>query len=99
MKQLPLLQQYSGEVFNIGGGLNNSVSLYEYTQLCQEITGKEIAIGSEPTANKVDIPYYVTDTALTQKVFDWQPKKSVHTIVADIHGWLRDNSEQLKEIF
>ncbi|MBU0483627.1 MAG: NAD-dependent epimerase/dehydratase family protein [Proteobacteria bacterium] len=98
IKQLPVMAKYSGEVFNIGGGLANSVSLLEYTGICQEVTGNKIEINSDPETNKVDIPYYVSDCSRAQSVFGWQPEKSVWKMVGDIHLWLQENRAQVEEI-
>ncbi|MBU1565859.1 MAG: NAD-dependent epimerase/dehydratase family protein [Proteobacteria bacterium] len=97
-KQSAVLAKHAGEVFNVGGGLGNSVSLCEYTDICREVTGKTIDITSVAETSAVDIPYYVSDNSLAQSVFGWQPEKCVSDIVTDIHDWLKRNSSQLEEI-
>ena len=48
MKKLKNIENYSGEVFNVGGGENLSISLKELTERCQKITGNSIPIGKIP---------------------------------------------------
>lgn len=96
--QLPKIAKLSGEVFNIGGGRENAVSLREYTELCRQEVGRSIAIGARPETNPVDIPYYVSDCSLAAQTFGWQVRQPVSQIVADIYQWLQANEQQLREI-
>ena len=90
---------WTGDVFNAGGGLASSTSLVEYTQLCQEATGRTLAIGSIPETQPTDIPYYVTDNAKVQAAFGWTPQKTARDIVGDIHTWLVDNGDLVRPMF
>ncbi|CAI8045588.1 CDP-paratose 2-epimerase [Geodia barretti] len=90
---------WTGDVFNAGGGLASSTSLVEYTRLCQEATGRTLAIGSIPETQPTDIPYYVTDNAKAQAAFGWTPQKTARDIVGDIHTWLVDNGDLVRPMF
>jgi CDP-paratose 2-epimerase len=46
--QLNNLSDFSGQVFNVGGGKEISTSLCELTYLCREVSGNQISISSEP---------------------------------------------------
>jgi CDP-paratose 2-epimerase len=98
-KQLAGADKCEGEVFNIGGGQEISTSLLELTALCREVTGSEVPIAEEPQTSPVDIPLYISDYGKAARAFDWQPQRSVRTIVEDIARWLRENEAQLKAIF
>jgi len=86
-------------IYNVGGGMENSTSLLEYTALCQETTGRHIDIDADPVTNPVDVPYYVSDISKVANAFGWQPELSLPEIVATIHGWLQSNREQLEPMF
>lgn len=88
-----------GRVYGIGGGVKGSASLFEYTQVCEKITGQVIQIGSRPETAEVDVPYFVTDSRKASEKFSWCPKKSVEDIVADIHAWLVSGGENLRALF
>lgn len=98
-KQLSKIDDYSGEVFNIGGGQETSASLLELTSLCQEVVGSKMPIGEEPQTSPVDIPLYISDYSKAARSFDWQPQRSMRAIVEDIVIWIRENEAQLKAIF
>lgn len=93
---LDRLDSHRGEVFNAGGGLENSVSLREMTDICQRLTGREIPFGSVTQTRPGDIPWYVTDNAATSAAFGWSPRLSVEQVVRDTANWLGDRPEILK---
>ena len=45
--QLLKIDQHRGQIYNVGGGLENSVSLQELTKTCQELSGNEIPVSSD----------------------------------------------------
>src|SRR6516164_763260 len=60
-KQLAELDRHSARTFyNVGGGMENSVSLGELTEFCQEFSGKRMEIGRIPETRDADIPFYVS---------------------------------------
>jgi CDP-paratose 2-epimerase len=96
-RQLPRIAKYSGEVFNVGGGPDGSVSLRELTALCSELLG-EVPIGSDPETSWVDVPLYISDCAKVRSAFDWRPARTVRTIVTDIIDWLKSNESALRSL-
>jgi CDP-paratose 2-epimerase len=58
-KQLAELDRHSKQSFyNVGGGIENSVSLQELTKFCQEFSGNRIEIGRIAETRDADIPFY-----------------------------------------
>ncbi|MFM8268996.1 MAG: NAD-dependent epimerase/dehydratase family protein [Pseudomonadota bacterium] len=90
-KQIESSYQHRGESFNVGGGEEHSVSLAEYTMLCEGVTGKSIAIKRESESSAVDIPWFITDAEKARAEFNWLPQKSKQNIVTDIKEWLKKN--------
>lgn len=81
----------SGETFNVGGGLSNSLSLLETTHLCQEITGHQISIFSKPENRSADLKLYVTDNSHITQAIGWTPRRTPHETLASIVEWLRSS--------
>lgn len=96
--QVRNLSSYRGGIFNVGGGLETSVSLAELTRICRDATGNAIDIASVPENRNADIPYYVTDNAKVRAATGWAPRKKPEAILTDIVRWLRDNQDILKPI-
>jgi len=90
---------YDGDVLNVGGGIERSVSLMELTQLCRKVVGNEVATGGVSDTAAFDVPLYVSDCSRLFSRSDWRPKRSVETLVSDIYQWIRSNEAVLKPIF
>jgi CDP-paratose 2-epimerase len=93
--QLSSAGEPAGEVFNAGGGAVNSVSLAEYTGICEELTGTTLQIGSTPEMRAGDVPVYVTDNTKIGGRFGWQPRRGVRQIATDLHRWLSEHASAL----
>lgn len=96
--QMRRIQDYRGNVFNVGGGLGISVSLLELTQICSKMSGNSINIDVYPETHPADIPYYVTNNSDVSSKTGWKPKRSVAAILDDIFSWLRENQDKLRNI-
>jgi len=97
-RQLQSWNVVSGRTFNVGGGRPGSVSLQEFTGLCQEATGRKVTISEDPATSPVDIPWYVTDHAQVTTRLNWSPLRSPKQIVNDITEWIRANESSLASI-
>lgn len=97
--QLDSLNQWSGKIYNVGGGLSGSVSLLEYTAMCVQETGRMLDIGSQPHSAAVDIPYYATDFSKASAEFGWAPETRPDAIVSEIAHWLSSDEEALRPLF
>ena len=83
----------TGGVWNIGGGLANSVSLLELTSICREVTGNSIDIIPELEMRYADIPIYITDISKIENFCGWKPVKRVPDIIEDISRWIKEKRE------
>ena len=96
--QIHEIEKFSGKIYNVGGGLQNSASLQEMTAICEKITGNKITIGSETQTRPADLRMFITDNSLIEKEIGWKPKKSVETVFTDIFHWIKENEKQLETI-
>ncbi|MDO8650411.1 MAG: NAD-dependent epimerase/dehydratase family protein [Candidatus Berkelbacteria bacterium] len=96
--QLDNFDEYNGDIFNIGGGLANSLSLQELTALCEEVTGNKIEISAVKEDRPADLRFFITDSSkfLNKSGLVW--KKDANQTVWDIYEWIRDNEAELKPI-
>jgi len=97
--QLDDIDSHAGEVYNVGGGREFSVSLKELTGLCQEATGNIIEIEEISATRPADIPAYFTDCSKVSTVTGWKPLTPPEEIVKEICLWIHDNELNLKGIF
>ena len=96
--QLQRLPEFDGEVFNVGGGTDVSVSLCELTELCRRHTGNSIAIDAVAANRPQDLISYISDC---RKVIDrtgWRPRIGADAIVAEIARWIGDHRAELEPL-
>lgn len=98
-EQWKAIKKISGQVFNVGGGLENSVSLVEWTKICREVTGRSSALSRSKDSNAVDIPYYVTQCQKVESALSWKPKIGSKQIATEIAAWVKQNEKQLRMVF
>jgi CDP-paratose 2-epimerase len=96
--QILNLNSYKGEIFNVGGGNSNSISLVELTEQCQELTGNNLDIGSIPETRPGDLPIFITDNTKITEFSSWEPQISIWETLNDIYEWIAKNEIQLKHI-
>jgi CDP-paratose 2-epimerase len=97
--QLERLSVVAGQTFNVGGGRSGSVSLQEFTLLCQAATGRSVSINERSDTGPVDIPWYITDHTKITDLLNWRPSRNPSQIVNDISKWIRANEKTLERIF
>jgi len=92
------MDSHNGEIYNVGGGPERTVSLLELTALCQRYTGNKIQIDSVNEDRPGDIRIYITDNSKVTEKTGWRPKIGVDEIIKEISIWIKENSELLKPI-
>jgi CDP-paratose 2-epimerase len=96
--QIANLGLLKGRIYNVGGGLENTVSLAELTDLCSEITGNNIEIGSSFENRPGDLPIYVTDNSKITNFSGWKPELGIETLLIEVFDWLKKDQTILKSI-
>ena len=97
--QFKSVDSWAGHTYNVGGGKEGTVSLLEFTAMCQQEVGRAIDIKSRGETASVDIPFYSTDCRKAMDAFGWRPEIKPRAIVAEIAQWLRSETTLLKQIF
>jgi len=98
MVQLENFNQYNGQIYNLGGGLENSLSLQEMTAFCAAISGNKIPIESVLDNRPNDIRIYISDCAKFKKISGWTCKKNAQETFSDIYQWLIKYQSLLRPI-
>ena len=96
--QMHHLDEINGEIFNVGGGREISVSLQELTTLCQEVTGNKIPIAQVAENRTADIRIYITDNTKVTTKTGWKPEILPKQIIEEIFAWMQENEQQLAAI-
>jgi CDP-paratose 2-epimerase len=83
-------QQTVPGIYNIGGGLQNIISIAECLVLIQKITGIEQAISYEE-ARPGDLWYFASDITKARKNLKWEPCVSNEEGIQMLIAWVRVN--------
>jgi len=79
-----------GEVYNMGGGRKNSVSLLESFKIIEGITGIPMKYVLKPK-REGDHKVYVSDLGKVKSHYDWDIKIGLTQIFRDIYNWITQN--------
>ena len=83
------IDEVSGEVFNVGGGARNAVSVRGVIDRLHEISGTEVPVNMadwRPGDQRV----YVSDTSKLERVLGWRPETSWKAGLEKLVAWLDD---------
>ncbi len=92
-------QKYRGDIYNVSGGKDSSLSLLEATKFCAKVTGYQMDIGSSPETPLADVIWSVLDAQKAVQEFCWEVKKRPEDIFEDIFQWVKKNEKQLESVF
>jgi CDP-paratose 2-epimerase len=84
-----------GRIWNIGGGLTNSMSLAELSAWCSR-RFNERQVEPHLDLRQFDVPWIVMDTALARTRWRWQPAVRLEEILSEIADHAEQNPEWLQ---
>ncbi len=84
-----------GEVFNMGGGPDNTLSLLELTNYLEKVTKRKVKIHYADW-RKFDQKVYVSDVSKAEKIFRWKPQVSPPEGVKRLVDWISSNPKLFK---
>jgi len=95
--EIERMDELNGKVYNVGGGIQMSLSLLETTRLCQEITNSKIDIGHVEHIRQADIPIYVSDNEEVSLDTGWHPIRCPKEVLIDIFEWIKKNEGDVEK--
>lgn len=88
----------AGQVYNIGGGAENTLSLMEFITLMRNDLGIDLTHGSA-AERPGDQPIFVSDNTKALKELEWKPTVGVHDGIRRLYEWLVKNEDMLAAIY
>ncbi len=85
------INQISGNAFNMGGGVNNTISLLELLDLIKNISGKKPQVIMD-NWRASDQKYYVSDFKKFSNATGWEPQVSTAQGIEKLYNWLSENA-------
>lgn len=99
LKSVENIKLFHGNIFNIGGGIANSISLLELTEYAQKLTGNVVTLGSDKMNRAGDVRSYITDNLYIEKMTGWKPKRTLEHTLDSIYQWIVANKKDVKRLF
>ena len=81
-------------VVNVSGGVENSMSLRQLTEWCDQRFGAH-AVASDPRPRRFDVPWMVLDSALASHTWQWRPCFGLPAILEEIAAHAEAHPEWL----
>lgn len=87
MAAIDKIDKANGQAFNIGGGIENSLSLLELFALLEKILDIKLSYSNLPVRES-DQRVFVADIAKAKQWLDWQPIVSAHEGIVRMVDWV-----------
>jgi CDP-paratose 2-epimerase len=87
----------AGEIFNVGGGEENSISLVELVKQIEELTGEKIEFERD-RLRAGDQLIYVTDFSKLNGATGWKPETNVRSTLENLLGWYKKNRDLIASV-
>ncbi len=87
------MPQVSGQVFNIGGGRANTISVWvEFKPMLEKLLGHEIAT-TQSDWRPGDQPVFISDIRKAREHLQWFPKTSAEEGITHLFKWVKENKD------
>ena len=83
------------KIINLGGGVQNSLSLKELSSWCEDRFGQNKVLASQDE-RPMDAPWIVMDSSLAQNVWNWSVKTKIEQILEEIANHAETNPQWSK---
>jgi CDP-paratose 2-epimerase len=97
--EIGMVDRIAGQVFNIGGGMGQTISLLEATELMRKKFSRSVPVAIESESRKADLAIYVTDTRKAQRVLGWSPRIGIEEGFDRIIAWVLENEDALRGLY
>ena len=96
MKHIETVQ---GQVFNAGGGHENTLSLLEATAIVNELTGKNLSPALAPEPRTADFQIWISDFRKASQALGWKPQINPRAGYQSIIDWVRREESALRSLY
>jgi CDP-paratose 2-epimerase len=81
----------AGNVYNIGGGIANSLSVWvEFKEILENLVGAELT-ASFGNWRSGDQKIYISDISRAERDFGWRPTIGITEGIEDLYRWVKEN--------
>lgn len=87
------LPEVAGEIFNVGGGRENTISIWlEFAPILEKLLGKKLNV-SWGDWRPGDQPVYISDIRKAKQKLGWEPQVSAEAGISRLFEWVKQNRD------
>lgn len=87
------LDKASGQAFNVGGGMPNTLAIWsEFGPMLEALAKRDIPI-THGDWRPGDQPVFISDNSKAKAIIGWEPKVSVRQGIQELWTWVTDNPQ------
>lgn len=92
------IKKTKGEIYNIGGGMNNTISVWhEFRPILEKLCKKPLS--AKFSAQRLgDQPVYISDIRKAAKDFGWRPTISFKKGIPVLYAWIVEHQDQFRNL-
>ena len=94
LKAVERSDRVAGMTFNIGGGLENALSIGEFFELLGRLSGRSVSF-QKANWRPADQRVYVSDNGQAGRLLEWQPRVGVKEGIERLWNWVSENRQVL----
>lgn len=85
------IDKVKGEIFNVGGGAQNTLTIWSETgPMLEQLAGHPIPV-KYADWRPGDQPVFISNNSKAQRLLDWSPKMNVQEGARKLWRWVKDN--------
>jgi CDP-paratose 2-epimerase len=88
-------QSAACRIFNVGGGMDNSISLAQLSDWCSKCFGP-MEVGADPNPRPFDIPWMVLDSRRASHEWGWKVETPVENVLEEIAAHAKSHPDWLE---
>src|SRR5690606_29015375 len=86
-----------GQVYNVGGGVGNQLSLLELIAYLERFSGKKVKV-SFADWRPGDQPVFVSNIAKIKRDLGWEPKTSLEQGIHLLYDWIKAHEPMFRKM-
>lgn len=96
--QINDIDKHFGSVFNVGGGIENTISVREAISILETKNKSFTSISVHPE-RRADQAIYISDITKVTKAFNWKPTITIEQGYTLILNWVKENRSLLESLY
>ncbi|MBI4369573.1 MAG: GDP-mannose 4,6-dehydratase [Elusimicrobia bacterium] len=86
-----------GKIYNVGGGIENSISVLELIEIFEKRLGRELRYERRPMRGR-DQKVYVSDIAPLRQHYGWYPRVNIETGLDRTISWIKTHQDLIQRV-